>query len=571
MKDIYEKFKPLENAKMAFNIITTMVDEKCDNLPYWLIIPHKKPAEASHCRVDDAELVGSWYEGLDSLQEMLQTDEGSGVKASFKRHLMKSWGEHGLRFHEDYPWSNTNHSSFHEMGYILPALNRIVEKDADSEEAEMRAANLVRGMRSLVIERKVRTFWSGDSEVPERIYEFPNDVYLRDGGFDMTRFTGRGETSIRNAIMLHSLVRRYEIADDEIALDLAVGMANYLLTTSRYFNYKMEFFGHVHSSGWVASGLVRLGRVTGDKRYIEKGKAIIDYIISISSSFGWVPEYAQWHPMEEEHCETCCIKDVIECSSELIDAGYDEYWNIMNIFARNQLIENQFKSATYVVVDNSKEDTETTTYREMDKRIIGGFTGGGMPNSLSLTKFRNIAGCCVGMAPVALNIVWQRAVEYKDGMAVVNIPLDKETDDVKVTSGYPNSASIVIAAKHDLDAAVRVYPWMDEVLGMLNGKKMNIVLSGGLAIIKNMKSGDVAEFTHLMETVSRKETAAGAEYEVIWRGPDVVDMLPRGEHFRLYQRRKDVRKYLPTPEDAVYRGPRDYGPTQQKGWKKGKK
>ena len=89
--------------------------------------------------------------------------------------------------------------------------------------------------------------------------------------------------------------------------------------------------------------------------------------------------------------------------------------------------------------------------------------------------------------------------------------------------------------------------------------------------MENMKAGDVAEFTHPMETVSRKEIAAGAEYEVIWRGPDVVDMLPRGEHFRLYQRRKDVEKYFPTPEDAVYEGPQDYGPTQQKGVEERKK
>ena len=41
-----------------------MVDPAYDNLPYWLLLPNKKPAEAAHCRVDDAELVGSWYEGL---------------------------------------------------------------------------------------------------------------------------------------------------------------------------------------------------------------------------------------------------------------------------------------------------------------------------------------------------------------------------------------------------------------------------------------------------------------------------------------------------------------------------
>jgi DUF1680 family protein len=168
------------------------------------------------------------------------------------------------------------------------------------------------------------------------------------------------------------------------------------------------------------------------------------------------------------------------------------------------------------------------------------------------------------MAPVALNIIWQRAMEYKEGTAIVSIPLDKETDYAILKSGYPNKAYIGITAKRDMNAAIRIYPWMGKVSGMLNGKKMNIVLRGGLAIIENMKTGDVAEFTHPMETVHRKETAAGVEYEVVWRGPDVVDILPRGEHLRLYQRRKDIKKYLPTPDDANYKGPQDYGPTQQK-------
>ena len=194
---------------------------------------------------------------------------------------MKSWGEHGLRFCEEYPWTHTVHSSFHEMGYILPAMNLITEEYPDDEEAERRTSELVRGMRSLVIERKVRTFWSGDSPEEEPIYEFPNDVYLKYGGFDLTRHTGRGEQAIRNALMLPALVRRYELKKDEVALDLATGLANYVLGTSRYFNYKMEFFGHVHSAAWFAYGLVYMGRITDNARYIEKGKGIYDYIRSL--------------------------------------------------------------------------------------------------------------------------------------------------------------------------------------------------------------------------------------------------------------------------------------------------
>lgn len=450
------------------------------------------------------------------------------------------------------------------MGYILPALNRMLENDPGDEEAESRAAGLVRGMRSLVIGRTVRTFWSGDYEEQEPLYEFPNDVYLKDGGFDLSRHTGRGEQAIRNAIVLHSLVRRYEITGDEAALDLATGLANHLLGPSRYFNYKMEFFGHVHSAGWVASGLVRLGRVTGKERYITAGKGIYDYIRSLSSSFGWVPEYAQWHPLHEEHCETCCIKDMIECANELILAGYEEYWEDMTLYARNQLVENQLKVSSYVVTDNTRPDEAGITYREIDKRMIGGFTGGSLVNSMSLSKFRSIAGCCVSMAPVALELVWNRAVEFQNGTVFVNMPVDKETDEASVTMSYPDLGYMSITAKQPCDVAVRVYDWMGtDFTVRVNGAVCVAVREGNLLVIRSVRAGDTVELTHPLDTVVVKETVRGEEYKVSWRGCDVVDIAPRGEHLRLYQRDLRIPKVYPTQEDVHFTGAANYGPTQQ--------
>lgn len=559
----WEKFDPLKNAELVHGFLTSMVDERHDNLPYWLILPNKKPAEAAHCRVDDAELVGSWYEAIDSTMNMLNTTEGEEVRQSFRRHLMKSWGEHGLRFHEEYPWTHTNHASFHEMGYILPAMNRITETYPEDEEAERRVRELIRGMRSLVIERKVRTFWSGDSLEKDPLYEFPNDVYLRDGGFDLTRHTGRGEQPIRNAIMLWSLVKRYELKKDEVALDLAVGIANHVLGVSRYFNYKMEFFGHVHSAMWFASGLVYLGRILDAEKYVEKGRQIYDYVRSLSSDFGWVPEYAQWHPMDAEHCETCCVKDMIQCAEELIKAGYPEYWNDLNLFARNQLVENQIKNADYVVTDNTLPDADGITYRDIDKRMIGGFTGGSEPNSISLVRFRSIAGCCVGMAPVALKTVWDNAVTEEDGAYVVNIPLDKQTEELTVESYIPNEGRLRITFNKAARAGFRVYDWMGtDITYTLNGQNILPVFRDGTAVA-DANTGDVLELTFPIKTVEKHETVRGKELTVLWRGPDVVDILPHGDHVRLYQRDLSVPKCYPTPDEVVYTGAANYGPTQQ--------
>lgn len=554
---MYEKFDPINSARLVHHYITNMCDKAYDNLPYWLLLPNKKPAEAAHCRVDDAELVGSWYEGLTSAMLMLNTNEGDDVKQSLRRHLMKSWGEHGLRFCEKYPWTHTVHASFHEMGYILPALNMITEEYPEDEEAEKRASELVRGMRSLVIERKVCTFWSGDYDEDEPLYEFPNDVYLKEGGFDLTRHTGRGEQVIRNAVSLQALVRRYELKGDEVALDLARGLANYVLDSSKYFNYKKEFFGHVHSAMWFACGIVKLGRLTDEERYIKDGKAIYDYVRSLSSDFGWVPEYAQWHPVEEEHCETCCIRDMIVCADELIKCGYEEYWNDMNLFARNQLIENQVRYTGYVECDNSRPDADGVTYHDIDKRMIGGFTGGSEPNSISLSRFRSIAGCCVGTAPVALKTVWDNVITEKDGILTVNIPCDKETEELKLESFIPNEGVIRLTAKKDCKAGFRVYEWMRDLSVTLNGKKIDGTAS-------EMKSGDVLQLNFNVDTVEKKENVRGIEFTVCWRGCDVVDLKPRGEHVRLYQRDLTVPKYYPTHEDIAYTGAANYGPTQQK-------
>ena len=560
---MYEKFDLSESARLTRHYITNMVDKEYDNLPYWLLLPNKKPAEAAHCRVDDAELVGSWYEGLCCCMDILGDGEGEDVKQSLRRHLMKSWGEHGLRFCEKYPWTHTVHSSFHEMGYILPAMNLITEEYPDDELAEKRTSELVRGMRELVIERKVRTFWSGDSEEPEPVYEFPNDVYLKYGGFDLTRHTGRGEQAIRNAVMLLALVRRYELKNDKVALDLARGLANYVLGVSRYFNYKMEFFGHVHSAVWFAAGIVKLGRLTDDERYVEKGKGIFDYALSLSSSFGWLPEYAQWHPISEEHCETCCIKDMIVCADELIKCGYDEYWDVMNSFARNQLMENQVKYTGYVQCDNSLPDKDGITYRDIDKRMLGGFTGGSEPNSISLTRFRSIAGCCVGTAPVALKTVWDNAVTLLNGVLTVNIPCDKKTEDYELVSDIPNEGRVSLTVKNGGKAGFRLYDWIASSELYLNGEKTAYETQNGV-VFTEAGAGDTLELRFNISTKTHKENVRGVDFTVSTRGCDVIGLDPKGGHVRLYQRDLSVPKFYPAPDDVEYLGAANYGPTQMK-------
>ena len=106
---------------------------------------------------------------------------------------------------------------------------------------------------------------------------------------------------------------------------------------------------------------------------------------------------------------------------------------------------------------------------------------------------------------------------------------------------------------------------MDGNLGFsVNGKPADAVRKGRIAYAE-LQPGDELALTFPLETREEKEPVAGRAFTVVWRGCDVVDLLPRGEHVRLYQRDKTKPKYYPTPDDVVYTGAANYGPTQQKG------
>lgn len=559
---IYQKFDLMQTVKNAENYLTSMVDPSLDFLPYWMVQITENPAYARHVRVDDAELVASWYEALSCTMKMLGKDakeNDAEVLAGFKRHLMRSWGEHGLRFHEPYPWSNITHSSFHEMAYVLSALNRLLENEPENTEAEKRASELVRGMRSLVYERKIRTFWNGDYIYEDPIYEFPGDIYIAGEEFVPERITGRGEEAIRNGVLLHPLAVRAERFHDDVALDLAIGLANQIIRLSRHINHKGEYFGHVHSTVWIARGLIKLGKLTNKKEYLDKGYDIYRFTQTVSSSYGWVPEYANWHPVETEQCETCCIRDMIECALDLIDAGYDE-WDLVNRFTRNALAQQQFTYNGFVKVDNTRPDQNGYTWHDMDKRMIGGWTGGGEANYMSLRKFRAIAGCCVGTAPQALHNVWSHIVGRDGDILTVNLPMDYEDENICVETLCPDEGTMIFTLKKDMTLRIRYYRFMEDHIGLsVNGNVVPLCWEQGMIVLPDLHAGDVVRMNHPLETRCEKETVQGKELTVYWRGSDVVRITPEGDHLRIYQRDLSIPQYLPSEientNNPVYTGP----------------
>ena len=147
-----------------------------------------------------------------------------------------------------------------------------------------------------------------------------------------------------------------------------------------------------------------------------------------------------------------------------------------------------------------------------------------------------------------------------------NFPLNKEVATAVVKNLYPNEGGVVVTAKVDTEVGFRYYDYMgakEDIKFTVNGEEVEATLDGNVFVVA-AKAGDVVAYSHAIENVTKPEFVCDREYEVIWRGPDVVDILPHGEHMRLFQRDLNVPIDEPSPEDVVFTGAANYGPTQQK-------
>lgn len=531
----YKKYNPKDYAELSVHFLTNMVDKKRNFLPYWLIDLECEPARAQHCRCDDAEICASWAEALLLLQEFTSNPDTDAVLKGLTEITMEGFHEDGLHYNSPYPWTDHIFASMHEQAYIASFLTTWYERKK-SPVAKEKMDQLVSGLLKIANKKELVTFWGGTYKQPRKSYFFTGDAIYDGIGWDLTKTRGSGEEATRNHPMVGALTKYYELTGNKEALDLAEGLINYSVIESHYFSYKGEFAGHVHTHLWIAIGLARLARITGNETYKTLVRDIYEYGKKISSSFGFVPEFGHFNHPGHITSESCCIKDMIELAYEMIRLGYDE-WDLIDRFARNQLVENQMQNGDFLSTDNTLEDTDEETFQNMNTRIVGGFTGHAEPNSIPITNRRALAGCCSGIAPQAHHLVWEMAVTKEDNIVYVNLPIDKETDEISVNCEYPNEGKMTVMVKLDCSLRIRIPEWAGQRISVkINGVSVPLFWDKNYLNLECAKEGDQIIITHELQTIERTELVAGTEYTVWWRGSHVVKMLPEGKPYQLYIR-----------------------------------
>jgi hypothetical protein len=345
------------------------------------------------------------------------------------------------------------------------------------------------------------------------------------------------------------VVRFYELTGDKAALRYAQRLAHWSVyhdptVTQEGVITKTAWEGHLHAWMDTWSGVLRCARAGGDldrTAVVQRAQKLFEWVKATHTSpFGWVAD-----SVGSKTCETDTITSAIRLALELIREGRTEYWDDIERFVRNQLVENQFRDVSRLGIS--------------DARVANGLTGAfeayADPNTLIAIDKGTIEGCCIGGGIRGLFVAYQNAIHETAGEVRINLLLSAGMEALEVASYLPFEGRIDLYPKTSRPVSVRCPPWLDPVSVRVEGRADRAIANRYLRL-SGMQPGSRVVLRYAQPEHERTHVVAGRTYQVLWRGDTVLSLRPAGSPYPIFQRDSLRATEAPLAErDTQYRRP----------------
>jgi hypothetical protein len=530
MEQSVTSFNLEEYAARSFNYYSKMVDK--DHLPYFNIF-WTDPAEAVHDWPDLHDVMTRQLQGIVCGRKM------TGIVSDIEKI-----------------WYKKTVSQIQPSGLMLASSHKLKWDEYEENPTS----------QGLVLYALVTAYADNPREDLKKIIEKmcaavakSNDKQASEGG----GFALKG---------LMAAVRYVGVTD---ALKTSTNFVNAVMNKSKFFSPDNCFKhgGHMHSNLHTLMGLADYALYVGDPVLFSRVDALLRYVKSLSTSFGFIPEEVGRHD-DITLCETCALMDYMALFVTMANHGHSEYWHDAERLVRNQLAESQLMDPSFIKSDNTKEDTHQFSWRDIGERTVGAYAGWSSPTHFLAAeeysrwggpelqgKTRLFQNCCGGSGTFAYYIAWKNAVEWKDNTFYVHMHIDKLTPWAEVRCLQPYRGETCIILKKDCSLKIRIPNFaMGKELGIaINGgkkdyvvwgkeynsyhylnqslEKNNYVVWGNYLELGKFSAGDKIQLTYPLDIVFEDVTleAPGGRkycYKVEWKGDTVISIEPVGEEYK---------------------------------------
>jgi DUF1680 family protein len=243
---------------------------------------------------------------------------------------------------------------------------------------------------------------------------------------------------------------------------------------------------------------------------------------------------------------------MIEIALLLARHGHPEYYNDVERFTRNYLVESQLVEIDWMLqgAKQRRRNTKREHFTQAPQMMRGGFVGRALPHDLIADGF--LMGCCCGAGARALYQLWDQALTCDKDKLTVHLLINRRGEAAEVDSSLPHAGRVVVRNKHARQLRLRKPDWVDasQVQLLRNGRKSAFGLKDGYFEVKALRPGEEIAFEWPIEERRQEESLLKWRFGVTWRGDTVVEMTPRGMHRPLYQR-----SAMRTPEAPLRKKP----------------
>ena len=380
---------------------------------------------------------------------------------------------------------------------------------------------------------------------------YPGEEYRR-SGWTMGSDVGRpdsgwgGRWTIADGLVIRALSRWYAVSGDESALELASKLVKYallpgnwvpaaeprMIASAEHGHWK----GHFHATTMRVWGLLEYALVTKDLGLLRFVRDFYEYSRNFGMSrIGFFPAVAGDHgsyPGEAQVDESCTLLDMISLAIGLSDSGVGDYWEDVDQYVRNHLVEHQFlrRDVLQEISDAGPEhriDPRVMTDDDVIARNIGAFASTADPTLV----YAIWTLCCLGNGSLALYKAWESIVRYEEGVAQVNLLLNRASPWLDLDSYLPCEGRVVLTNKTARRVQVRIPLWADReaVQCQVRGQAVPLVWLNNYLIVDGLAARDVVsiEFPMVETTEHYTEPTYAVRYTCQFKGNTLVDISPR--------------------------------------------
>ncbi|HID95987.1 MAG TPA: hypothetical protein EYP53_08035 [Candidatus Latescibacteria bacterium] len=552
MSQIPDTLDLAARARAALNYFIQNPDPEAGFQPYFIANLEADPPYLEHSEWDFGDVSSRFVEVIAYIRIMSGDYSGQEAEAGLKEFMLSFLDpSDGLLYRPQSPYGPYQLASsggragayIWDQGRALYALLTCYLTEGE-EKVLKKVERMIDGLDKIAV-RKGDTCY------------FPTEAYLGNG-----RWLDHPLMWVPDGQPIDPLVRYFQLTGDGKALDLARKLARSVLTRKPLtFGPDGEMLRdahntHFHSRTASLMGLLRLGIVTGDEALIDFVEKAYKWARAQGSSFGWMLEQLR----TPKWSETCSITDMINSAVLLAEIGKSEYWEDVERFTRNCLVESQILSQEMLPRPWRKVPEEvpgSRSYERVVERVMGGFVGSVFPNDRYFEADWHdgfgVSGCCSPSGTKGLYLAWSHIVTHKPDGVWVNLLLNANTPWVEVLSALPYEGRLGVLVKNASKVHVRIPSWVkrETVEVKRNGEPQDIVCKGTYVVQENLRKGDRVEVSYPVRNLEVAEKVAGEEYLLHWRGYTLVGIEPPGKRMPLFQREEMNRNETPLKPNGL--------------------